>query len=105
MKKLFERFKAKDEQRKSKKGKGALAMLGATGALAALAPAAGAAPLDFTGIDTGLTVPDAVSSGISFMTVLGDWAYLTIGILIAMAIIGTILWLVNKLPNKGRSRG
>lgn len=103
MKKFFQRFKPKHEN-KGKKGKGLLSVLGATGALAALAPAAGAAPLTFDGVDTGLNVADAVVTGVNFMGIFGDWTYLALGIIIAAAIIGFVIWLVNKIPKKGGSR-
>lgn len=100
MKKFFEKFK----QRKNKSSKAALSVLGGTAALAALAPAAGAAPLEFTGVDTGLNVADAVLTGINFMGIFGDWTYLAVGITIAAAVIGFVFWLVRKIPQKGGGR-
>lgn len=105
MKKFFQRKKAAHEDRKNKGGKTLLGILGGTGAIAALAPAAGAAPIEFTGVSTGLNVADAVGTGLNFMGIFGEWTYLVLGVIIAAAVIGFIVWLVNMIPKKGKSKG
>lgn len=100
MKALFQRFKSKHEGRHNK-GKLALSAVGGTAALAALAPAAGAAPVTFTGVTTGVTVEDAVATGVNFMNIFGEYTTLAIGIAIAAIIIGFIFFVVKKIPKKG----
>jgi|SRR5690606_14299762 len=97
MRKLFGRNK----EGSNKKGKAALSVLGGTTALAALAPAAGAAPIEFTGVTSPVGVADAVTTGVNFMNIFGEWTMLAYGVPIAFVIIGAGIWLVRKLPQKG----
>ena len=100
MKNLFNRFKMKHEN-KGKKGKMLLGLFGGTAALAALAPAAGAAPIEFTGITTGVDVGDALQTGVNFMGIFGEWTNLAIGVFLAAVIIGFIFFVIRKIPQKG----
>lgn len=101
MKKLFVR----NNEGKSKKGKAALSVLGGTTALAALAPAAGAAPIEFTGVSNPVSVGDAVATGVNFMNIFSDWTTLAYGVPIAFVIIAAGIWLVKKIPTKSSRKG
>lgn len=103
MKSLFQRFKAKHEGGKNKKGKAALSVLGGTTALAALAPAAGAAPIEFTGQSLNVDVADVVSTGFNFANLFNEYTLLVLGIMLAPVLIGFIIWLWGRLPKKGKA--
>jgi hypothetical protein len=67
-------------------------------AIAALPTAAGAAPIDFTGTTTGVSVTDVTSTGISFMNIFGEYTMLILGVIFSPVIIGFLIWLMKKMP-------
>lgn len=80
-----------------KSKRGAMLLSAAIMAMVMAVPMAGAAPVDFDGVDIGVTVPDMLQTATGFLGLFNVWVLLAAGVLFTPVLVWFIFWVIGRV--------